>query len=99
MIPLPTIEAKALNLESEIAMALRSGLAKTFGDTPSPYALQVATDFANEVAPRLTTAIVDFIKSLTVNIPAAPQGSLVAPPMGGPVTGTVMITDNMINIG
>ena len=99
MIALPSIEAKEIKLESEIASALREGMAKTFGDNPSPFALEVATEFALNAAPGVTKAITDFLKSLVVNVPAAPQGSLVAPPTGGSVTGTVMINDPFIQIG
>lgn len=100
MIPLPTLEAKELKLESDIASALREGMAKTFGDNPSPFALEVATEFALNAAPGVTRAITDFLKSLTVNIPAAPQtATLIAPPLGGPVTGTVVITDPFITVG
>jgi len=99
MIALPTLEAKEIKLESDIASALREGMAKTFGDNPSPFALEVATEFALNAAPGITKAITDFVKSLTVNVPSAPQGSLVAPPTGGPVTGVVMIQDPFIQIG
>ena len=99
MTVLPSIEAKETKLESEIASALREGMAKTFGDNPSPFALEVATEFALNAAPGVTKAITDFLKSLVVNVPAAPQGSLAAPPTGGPVTGTVMISDPFIQIG
>lgn len=100
MVPLASLEAKEIKLESEIASALREGMAKTFGDNPSPFALEVATEFAINAAPGVTRAITDFLKSLTVNIPAAPQtATLIAPPMGGPVTGTVMINDPFIQIG
>lgn len=97
MVQLPSLEAKQIQLESAIAEALRNGLAKTFGDAPSPYALQVATEFAQNAAPGIASAITDYIGSLQINIPAAPQSSLVSP--AGPVTGTVMVNDSMIMMG
>ncbi len=99
MIALPSLEAKETKLESEIASALREGMAKTFGDNPSPFALEVATEFALNAAPGVTKAITDFLRSLVVNVQGAPQASLVAPPMGGQVIGTVMINDPFIQIG
>lgn len=93
MVILPTVDAKALKLEADIATALRDGMAKSFGDNLSPFALQAAQDFANNAAPGIKDAIMEFLKTLIVNIPSAPvTGSCPA----GPVAGTAVVTDQVI---
>ena len=97
MIFLPTVEAKKLKLETEICTALRNGFIATFGDSPTPQTYEMACRFGNEAGKEIADKIVEFIQTMVVNVPAAPQASLVC--AAGPVSGTVMIPDNMIMIG
>lgn len=101
---LPSVEARKKTMEFEIKKKVFDGLYKgflaTFGNDPTENSCDMAMRFAKEAAPDITDGIVDsidtYLKSLIVYIPAAPQASLVSPV--GPVTGTVMIPDQMIMV-
>lgn len=101
---LPTTEARkqlmAFNIKKKVFDGLYKGFLSTFGDQPTDQSCDMAMRFAKEAAPDITDGIVDsidtYLKSLMINIPAAPQASLVSPV--GPVTGTVLIPDQMIMV-
>lgn len=102
----PTTEPRKQLMEFTIKKKVFDGLYKgflsTFGDYPTKNSCQMAMDFAKEAAPDISKGIVDaidtYLKSLVINIPAAPQAGLISPPVGGPVTGVVNIPDAMIMV-
>lgn len=99
---MPTVEARKQLMEFNIKKSVFDGLYKgflsTFGDSPTENSCDMAMRFAKEAAPDIANGIVKeidtYLKSLIINIPAAPQSTLVSPV--GPVSGTVMIPDQMI---
>lgn len=102
MIWTPTTDARkqlmAFNIKKKVFDGLYKGFLSTFGDSPTKNTCDMAMRFAKEAAPDITDGIVDsidtYLKSLVVNIPAAPQTTLAC--AVGPVTGTVLIPDSMI---
>lgn len=102
---LPTVDARkqlmAFNIKKKVFDGLYKGFLATFGDSPTDQSLDMAMRFAKEAAPDITDGIVDsidtYLKGLVINVPAAPQASLAC--AVGPVSGTVMIPDNMILVG
>lgn len=59
-------------------------------------AIDFATKFSQSVAPSLSQAIHSYVMS--IGIVVIPNGTLVAPPTGGPVTGTVSTTLGSITV-
>lgn len=98
----PTTDARkqvmAFNIKKKVFDGLYKGFLSTFGDSPTENSCDMAMRFAKEAAPDITDGIVDsidtYLKSLVVNIPAAPQSTLAC--AVGPVSGTIMIPDTMI---
>lgn len=98
----PTTDARkqvmAFNIKKKVFDGLYKGFLSTFGDSPTENSCDMAMRFAKEAAPDITDGIVEsidtYLKSLVVNIPAAPQSTLAC--AVGPVSGTVMIPDTMI---
>lgn len=103
---LPSVEARKKTMEFEIKKKVFDGLYKgflaTFGNDPTENSCDMAMRFAKEAAPDIASGITDaidtYLKSLVINIPSAPQGGLVAPPTGGPVSGIVNIPDTMFMV-
>lgn len=101
---LPSVDARkealALLLKKSVFDGLYKGFISTFGDDPTDQTCDMAMRFAQEASPDITNGIMDtidnYLKGLIINIPAAPQASLVSPM--GPVSGTVMIPDSMIMV-
>lgn len=91
-------QVMAFNIKKKVFDGLYKGFLSTFGDSPTENSCDMAMRFAKEAAPDITDGIVEsidtYLKSLVVNIPAAPQSSLAC--AVGPVSGTVMIPDTMI---
>lgn len=91
-------QVMAFNIKKKVFDGLYKGFLSTFGDSPTENSCDMAMRFAKEAAPDITDGIVEsidtYLKSLVVNIPAAPQSTLAC--AVGPVSGTVMIPDTMI---